>query len=169
MNDMEYFRDPVSIHFDAGARRLLERAHAAGPGNWVTTRLVDPTPQDVRRWQRSHGIDVTGPDNASADRGTGLNAKTRWARAFVRSCYRLRGDASIEIEIGRQIPGTALWNPGNPRSGGVPPGRLVRLRIRPGGRAAIAAVRRLPSSARIFNDDGSAASRWSDPYLRDWQ
>jgi hypothetical protein len=174
----EYARDPVSVLFDRGARRLLERAYA-NPGTWAGTRLADPTPRDRLRLYGMGVTDPMGPDNASTHGGRGLNARTRWMRGFVRALYYqhkwfsvqggqswrpgrrtvARSAGALEIEIGRIMPVRGV----------IPRGRAIRVRIRPGGQARLRAVQRLPDRDRIWTDQGEQAARFSDPALRDWQ
>ena len=141
--------DPVSELFDAGARRLLERAYAR-PGAWAGTRLANPAPRHVT-YLAALGINPMGPDDKS---GAGrLNARTRWARGFVRSLYyqhrwfsdapgggwrparRLqpRRDLGLEVEVGRAMPG------GRQAGTVLLAGRAVRVRAmaspEPQGRA----------------------------------
>lgn len=151
---MTYTRDPVSVHFDEAARHQLSRARAAS--GWITTRLADPTPRQIRRWQMSDRIDVTAADPVRR----GLNARTRWGRAFVRSLYaQLREtDGPLRVEIGRRVP----------ELGVLPAGRQVRIRLDSGARAALAAVRRLPGSQRIYLEDGSEGGAHADNDDRDW-
>lgn len=169
-------RDPLSAALDSGARKFLTRVYEAR-GEWVQTRLADPDGK-TRRWAESIGIDPGGRDNAST-RGRPMNARSRWGRAFVRAMYYQhrwygppaggRGvrssrrtapnDRALELEIGRHVPVRGV----------IPAGRLVRARLRPGGMHAEDAVRRMPLSQRIYDDDGApAGGRWSDPARRDW-
>lgn len=152
--------DPVSVLWEAAAVRLLERAYAAR-GEWVATRISDPTPVQVAR-MAARGINVLGPDRPStAARRGGLNARTRWGRGFVRAIYRVnkqyRG-RPLEVEVGRALPVRGV----------VPAGRAVRVRVRRGGQAAMRAVERKPDAQRIWADEGTPAGRWSNPRLRDW-
>jgi hypothetical protein len=169
-------RDPVSVTFDASARRLLARAYDAR-GTWVQAWLPDPGLRERTRWMEA-GITVDGPDPMGG--GGGLNARTRWARAFVRSLHYqarwyaparsglpLRGvkrtapsSAPLRVEVGRHIPAS----PG----GGLPARRRVRVMIASGGRARDAAVARLPDADRIYTPAGAPAARWADPARRDW-
>jgi hypothetical protein len=170
-------RDPVSESFDASARRQLNRAFALGRGHWVSFWLPDPTPQQIARWRQA-GIRVNWPD--PQPKGGGLDARTRWARAFVRSLnYQVkwyaptRGSSGLRgikrtvpsgvplrVEIGRHLPGS----PG----GGLPPRRRVRIMVAPGGQAKHKAVTRLANRDRIYTDAGTPAARWADPSRRDW-
>jgi hypothetical protein len=82
-----YQRDPVSVLLDRGAREMLARVYAAPRGQWVMTRLADPSPGHAA-WARGiHGIDVSGPDNAPTLSGRHVNAHTRWGRAFMRALW----------------------------------------------------------------------------------
>lgn len=165
-------RDPVSEPFDGSARRLLERAYAQR-GVWVTVRLKDPTVRERTHWLAVEGINVDGPDNPSVEGGTGLDAKTRWARAMVRSvCYvnkkEFGGRGRPRFEVGRHIPASPQFDPRNPAAGGFPPSRQFRVQIPRGGRAASQAVARKPAGDRIFLDDGSHGPRSARRDLQDW-
>jgi len=124
-------------------------------------------------WAARRGIDLLGPDNATARGGTGLNARTRWGRGFVRAVYYQhrwysgdpdtggwrrdkrvspRAADSLQVQIGRLGPA----------------GLAVRVRLAKGGSAAMGAVKRMPDSRRIYSDDGRPAARWADPSKRDW-
>jgi hypothetical protein len=81
-----YERDPVSVLLDRGARDLLARVYAAPRGQWVMTRLADPTPRHLA-WGRARGWDLTGPDNAQTLSGRHVNAHSRWGRAFMRALW----------------------------------------------------------------------------------
>jgi hypothetical protein len=177
---MAYKRDPLSELFDPAARRLLERAYAS-PGQWAGTRLADPSPRHLA-WCAGRGINPFGPDDASVigtKGGTkgGTNARTRWARGFVRALYYqhkwwsgsgtawrtakrsvARETGALEVQVGRAVQAYGVF----------PAGRSVRIRLLRGGQAADRAVRRLADGDRIYADDGSPAGRWSDPELRGW-
>jgi hypothetical protein len=183
-------RDPVSELFDGQARRLLSRAYAA-PGTWVQMWLPDP---GIRT--RSHfaalGIgDLTGPD--PLPKGGGLDAKTRWARGFVRAVYfqhkwysggrggewrkdrgtSPRNSGGLRIEVGRHVVASPQFDPAHPRAGGLPPRRRVRLQLAAGGKAKRAAVNRLADGDRwAVGPEGSrtAGPRWSGTGsgFRDW-
>lgn len=157
----------MSVLWDGAAETLLERARKAR-GGWQGTRIADPSPRQ-RAALLALGIDPLGPDNPStsggrARGGAGLDAKTRWARGFVRAVNyandRRNGGPglALELEVGVHKPPLGV----------IPAGRAVRLRVRRGGQAADRAVRRKGEAARIFTDDGSPGGRWSDPELRDW-
>lgn len=181
-------RDPISVLFDAPARRLLERAYAAPRGTWVRTRLADPAMR-ARTYAASLGIDLDGPDGTSAGGGrqAETTARTRWGRAFVRAVWyqhkwfsprtqsgawskrtAARSAGGLQIEVGRHIAASPQYDPANPRAGGFPAGRAVRVRVQAGGAAKLRAVRQLPDSRRIYDDAGDPAARHSDPELRDW-
>lgn len=182
-------RDPVSVLFDGAARRLLARAYAR-PGEWVMTRLADPAPRHVA-WAAERGISsLTGPDRSSARGGAGLNARTRWCRAYVRALYfqhrwfsggghdgkgwrgerRMtpRNAGALRIEVGRHLAATPQFDPRDPGAGGFPPGRAVRVQLARGGQSARRVVTALPDSRRIYDDQGVPAARWSDIGKRDW-
>jgi hypothetical protein len=163
-------RDPVSVTFDAAAARLLDRAYAAR-GTWVMVWLPDPTVRQRTRWL-AEGINVGGPDNPSVRGGSGLDAKTRWARALVRSLNYQKKAAgrpgALRVEVGRHVPASPQFDPAHPGRGGFPPRRRIRVQVASGGKTARRAVTRLPDSARIWTDDGEPAARFSDPALRDW-
>lgn len=164
-------RDPVSLLFDPAAARLLTRARAHR-GQWVKTRLADPGPAARARMAALGVRGLTGADRTSARGGSGLDAKTRWARGLVRALYyqhiRGGGSGSLQVQVGRHIPASPQYDPAQPGRGGNPPGRAVRIRIMSGGTPALRAARRLPDSARIYDAAGRPASRHSDPALRDW-
>jgi len=176
---MVFEPDPLRDHFTRGARQLLDRAYkASGPG-WTGTLLADPNPRALAACLVA-GIDPFGPDNASSRSGRagGLNARSRWMRAFVRCLYeqhlwwadshvrpgewrterrmvplRTRG---LLVEVGFAKPAVGL----------VPRGRAIRIRAVGGGYSA---ATRKPYRDRIYTDSGATADRWSDPALRDWQ
>ena len=158
-----YERDPVSVLFDTGARRLLQRAYAAR-GHWQGTRIASPSPELARRLLAVYGIRWDGPDNAPTASGRRQNARSRYGRGFVRCCHWLNknefGGGPLEVEVGRALPVQGL----------IPAGRAVRVRIRGGGqRQAKAAAKRKPLSERIWADDqGTPGARWSDAEGRDW-
>ncbi len=176
---MSATRDPVSLIFDTAARRLLDRAYAAR-GTWVQVWLPDPDLRDRTRFLEQGIGDLTGPDRPSVrNRAGGLDARTRWARGFVRALnyqhkwysptargggwkHRTapRSTGGLRVEVGRHVPG-------NP-AGGLPPRRRVRVMIAAGGAAKARAVARLADRDRIWTDDGRPAGRFSDPALRDW-
>ncbi len=138
--------------WDRAALSMLRRAVSAR-GRWAGTVLRDPTPEQRQVLMDVWGIDPLGRDNAGAGQ-----ARTRWARAFVRAVHYHAG-RPVQVEIGRHKPAV----------GRIPAGRAVRVRTRIRGDAAMRAVRRLPDSARIYDDAGDPAGRWADPADRDWQ
>ena len=158
-------RDPVSELFDRGARTLLERAYAR-PGQWVGTRVAFPSARHVAYFA-GEGINVLGQDQWGRD---------RWAAGFIRAVYyqhkwfysqgQLRSERrttanqtrAVRYELGRRMPVRGV----------IPAGRAVRIRVEAGGGKAMAAVKRLPESRRIYDDSGSPAARWADPNERDW-
>jgi hypothetical protein len=167
-----YKRDPVSELFDDGARALLARAYAR-PGQWAGTRLRNPSPRHLASLA-SQGINPNGPDDKSG--AGGLNARTRWARGFVRALYYQhkwwsgapdggtwrqakrtvpRGSPSLVVEVGRALSG------GRQAGSVLQPGRAVRVKVVTGGRAHVRG-----SSAPSYTLDGIGQS---DPQARDWQ
>jgi hypothetical protein len=172
--DGRYARDPVSELFDVPARRLLARAYEAR-GQWVMTRLADPSPRHVALLA-SWGINPYGPDNAPTLAGTRQDMRSRWGRGFARSVFYIEkwhGGAaglrqsrlmtpnqtrSVVIEIGRRVRAAGV----------IPAGRAVRIRTVPGGAAATRHARKLPDTVRIFDDHGAPADRWSVADERDW-
>jgi len=183
-------RDPVSVPFDAAARRLLSRAYAS-PGEWVSIWLPDPGMRARTRFASMGIADLTGPDRTSAvgGAGAGLNARTRWARGFVRSLnYQhkwfspmrrdggwrterrsaARSTGGLRVEVGRHVAASPQFDPARPQDGGFPPRRRVRVQLAAGGAAKARAVGRLSDRDRIYTADGKPAGRWSDPSLRDW-
>ena len=160
-----YSRDPVSVLFDAGARRLLERAYAR-PGHWAGTVLADPGPRH-RSWAANRGIDLMAADRIGDGR-----ARTRWARGFTRALYyqhkwysgregfrgqrrrTYRTSGGLVVEVGRVKPAVGV----------IPRGRAVRVMLVVGGKAKKAAVAELPP-AQQWAEQGPA---WADPAARDW-
>jgi hypothetical protein len=159
-----YERDPVSVLFDEGARRLLERAYAR-PGQWIGTRVKAPSAAEAG-WFAAQGINVYGRDQIGRD---------RWAAGFIRAVYYQHRNyrtgrgwggrrlapydgRAIRYELGRQLR----------ELGVIPAGRAVRIKSVPGGPAAVRAAERLPYSQRILTDSGPGPliSVAAD---RDWQ
>lgn len=174
---MAYSRDPVSEWFDEGARRLLARAYAH-PGDWQSTRLANPGPAQLARLA-ALGVNPFAADRPSTKGGTGLDARTRWCRAFVRALYYQhrwysgrpgggwrrgrrntpRTTGALEVRVGRMLPVRGI----------IPAGRQVRVRlVRAGPATRKAYVDRLPASRRTYDDQEAPGSRWSDPARRDW-
>lgn len=149
-----YRRDPVSVLFDAGAARLLARAYAA-QNQWVGTRLANPSASQVAHFS-ALGIDVTGPDGKS---GQGiLNARTRWARGFVRALnYQHKRSAKsylgLQVEVGRALPG------GQQAGTALVPGRRVQIKVTRGGRSHV------QRKGGLVYTEGRGRS---DPAARDW-
>lgn len=169
---MPLMRDPISVQFDPAAARLLRRCYR-NPGQWQGTYLRNPSGQ-WELWARRNGVRLLGPDNAG-----GGQARTRWARAFVRSAYYLHKWYYYETAGGlvlsdrRAVPATSkalVFEVGTVRIAqtGLVLGRSVRLKVVPGGRAAIEAVDRLPGSRRIYTPHGYEGGAHSDLRDRDW-
>ena len=172
---MPFARDPVSVMFDDGARALLGRAYAAR-GSWVSTRLADPGPRHVAQLALL-GVNPYGPDDPSVAGGHGLDARTRWARGFVRALYYQHrwyssaggkgwrrakrsapgGRGALEVKVGPRVRALGV----------LPAGREIRVRVHPGGQPARRAAVREYGDARTY-DHGVPGARWSDPALRDW-
>lgn len=158
-------RDPVSVLWDTAAAGLLARARSAR-GGWAATRIADPSPRQRAALMGAYGIDPDGPDRPSAVGGRrgGLNARTRWARGFVRAIHYINDTRhggpglALEVDVGAHKPALGV----------IPAGRAVRVRVRRGGQVAVRAVSRKPDSARIWTDEGVPAGRFSDPSRRDW-
>jgi hypothetical protein len=161
----EYRRDPVSVALDGAARRLLDRVYAA-PGQWTSTRLADPSPAHVARFA-AEGIDILETDRPPVTGGPRvLDARTRWARAYVRALYHQhlwysviggrgwrstrrtekRHAGALEVRIGRRAPARGV----------IPAGVMVSAILHPGGRPAEAAA-------------ADRAAGASTPALRDWE
>lgn len=182
MITLMYQRDPVSVLLDRGARDILARVYAAPRGQWVMTRLADPTPRHVT-WARARGWNLLGPDNAATLSGRHVDAHTRWGRAFMRALYYQhrqfgpepgRGARGIR-ETRRTVPtGSALqvqWGrrlPGSARGQVLPAGRAVRVRLAYGGKTARRVVQAKRDGDRIYADDGRMAGRFSVAEERDW-
>jgi len=160
-------RDPVSQTMDTAARHLLGRVYRAN-GGWASTRLKDPTAGQLARWILQ-GINVLGRDPVA--RG-GLNARSRWARAYVRALWYQHKWYSGDPDTGgwRAVRRAAPRHPGievviGPHrgpTGVIPAGRPVKVRL-----ASVAAAQRSgrPEQAWAWADDGP---RWADPGERDW-
>ena len=165
-----YVPDPVSTLFDAAAKRLLERAYAR-PGEFVRTRLANPGPRTVA-FASARGINnLLGPDPVATS-GGGLNARTRYCRAFVRAIYRQHKKSGmpggIHVEVGRHIPASPQFDPEHPDRGGFPPGRAVQVLYRADKNKARAYMRNQPDSAKAIDNKGYPTRRWSNPGQRDW-
>lgn len=161
---MPYERDPVSVLFDSGARRLLERAYAR-PSQWAGTRIAAPDPRHAV-WLAAQGINVYGTDELGRD---------RWAAGFVRALYyqhtwhraggrwggrrMVPNDArAIRYELGRRLPALGI----------IPAGRAIRIMSVPGGPAARRAVAKLPDSRRYILAGGQPGPLQADGQDRDW-
>lgn len=174
-------RDPVSELFDATARRLLARVYRLPKGAWAGVRVAPP-PARTAAWAAGMGIDLSGPDNASAE-GSHYDARTRWLRAFLRSLHyqhKWYSDArggglrdekrttpastgALQIEVGGWL--APVMRDGRITVAG---GHAVRARLRYGGKTARRVVQSMPDSKRIWTDEGHPAGRFSNPALRDW-
>jgi hypothetical protein len=176
---MAYTPDPLRDHFTRGARQLLARAYAH-QGAWQGTRLASPDAAGLAECARL-GIDPFGPDNTTARRRAGgLNARSRWMRAFIRCLYeqhqfwadsqvrpgwrderrlvplRTRG---ISIDVGRAVPALGV----------IPAGRAIRLKVyRAGAQASFTAVDRKPDRDRIYLAGRVTGPKQADGRLRDW-
>lgn len=169
-------RDPVSVAFDAAARRLLERAYASR-GEWVQTWLPDPDIRQRTRWI-GEGIVVDGPDPMPPG-GGGVNAHTRWARALVRSLYyqarwhapsrggtQLRdarrtvpASVPLRVQVGRHVAAAGV----------LPARRRVRVMVTSSGAARDRALAREPLRDRIYADgQGQPGPRHATRVARDW-
>jgi hypothetical protein len=175
-----YERDPVSVLLDRGARDLLARVYAAPRGQWVMTRLADPSARH-EAWAAGRGWRLMGPDNAATLSGRHVNAHTRWGRAFMRSLWyqhRQYGPAlaragvrterraaptsiPLQVEWGRRLPGSSTGRV-------LPAGRAVRVRVAYGGKTARRVVMTKPEADRIYTGDGSQGGRFSVAGMRDW-
>jgi len=165
-------RDPVSELFDQGARRLLARAYEAPRGQWVGTVVADPTLRH-RALALRYGLFLDRADPAKAAVGTRLG---RWEAGFERALYwnhkwfytggRLSGSKRMTPAHTSAL--VVEWGNRKPALGVIPAGRTVRIRLRPGGRAALTAVQAMGDDDRIFDDEGDPAGKWGDPETRDW-
>lgn len=159
-------RDPVSETMDGAARALLTRAYKAR-GGWASTRLKDPTPIQVALWM-ARGIRVLGPD--PVPRG-GMNARSRWARAYVRALwYQHKWYSGAPGGGWRTQPRAAMRWPGieveigphRPATGVIPAGRPVKIRVANVRQARASGA---PSDDWSWSDDGP---RRGDVSFRDW-
>jgi hypothetical protein len=160
-------RDPVSQTMDQAARALLTRAYRAR-GGWAATRLKDPTPVEVARWW-ARGIHVLARD--PAPRG-GMNARTRWGRAYVRALwYQHKWYSAAPGGGWRPQPRAAMRWPGiqveigphRPATGVIPAGRPVRVRVANRRQARASDT---PEDQWAWADNGARRADISD---RDWQ
>jgi len=164
-------RDPVSVQFDPAAAKLLRRAYAQD-GGWAGTYVRNPGPAWVT-WGARNGVNLLGKDNAG-----GGQARTRWCRAFIRSCYyqhewyyyATRGLDLTDRRVTKNRSQALQFEVGTVRIDprGLVIGRAVRIRLLKGGAQAMRAVDKLPDSKRIYDDEGNPAGRWADPAARDW-
>lgn len=169
-------RDPVSELLDRGARELLARAHSAR-GQWVTTRLADPSPEHLA-WAASLGIALLGRDNAPTLSGRRNDAHTRWGRAFVRALYHQHkwwsdGHGGWRVRGPRMTPYARPllvdWGPRARALGVIPAGRTVRVCMPLGARAgAVRAIGDTPEVRRIYSHRGEPAGRHAEKAGRDW-
>ena len=160
----------MSVLFDTAARAHLALAYAAR-GGWAGRPLAAPTMRH-RAWALARGINLDGTD------WTGRN---RWDQAFMRALYyqhRNYWDGETGFREERRMVAAdsrALQVEFSPRARRfqagprVLYGRGVRIRIRPGGAAAMKAVKAKPLEQRIYDDAGNPAGRWADPAERDWE
>jgi len=143
--------DPGREYWAAAAAAFLERVIAAR-GTWYAGRITDP-PAELAAQLAALGYQWNGPDNKSG-RGR-LNARDTWRRSFVRAVYAANDTRnggpgrSVQLEVGRKMPGHGV----------VPPYRPVRGRTRRKRRAAST-----PEADR-WAFGGAAAS---DAGRRDW-
>ena len=161
-----YERDPVSVLFDSGARRLLERAYAR-PGQWTGTRIAGPSAAHVA-WFAALGINVLGREDETG--------RDRWASGFVRAVYYQhhwhrtgRGwggrrmvpydGRAIRYELGRRLPALGV----------IPAGRAVRIMSVPGGPAARRAAQRMPAGRRVLAGEGQPGPLAMTAVGRDWE
>jgi hypothetical protein len=163
-------RDPVSEQFDRAAAALLQRAHAR-TGAWTQTTIANPSPAWMA-WGAARGRNLLGPDDAPS--GT---ARTAWARSFIRSVYWVHRNhyyAGAGVDMSRKTlspsPARALrFRVGTVRirqgRDQLTIGRIVQVRLDPGGDAAWDAAEALPDSRRYL-DGGPSASYPEDRW---WQ
>lgn len=152
---------------DGIARQLLDRVYGAR-GGWASTRLADPAPVQVAMWLLD-GINVLGPD--PVQRG-GLNARSRWARAYVRALWYQHKWFSDDPDGGgwRVMPRATFRHPGiqvelgphRAALGVIPAGRPVRVRL-----ASAAAARKSGKPEDAWSWAASDHRR-ADVNRRDW-
>lgn len=149
----------MSELFDTGARQLLRRAYAR-PGQWAGTAVAPPGPRHIGYFA-GQGINVLGQDQWGRD---------RWAAGFIRAVYYQHKWYFAQGQLGDEKRMTANDSRGLQYEIGrlTLRGRAVRIRTRPGGEAAMRAVKRMPGTKRIYDNAGNPAARWADPAKRDW-
>lgn len=165
--------------FDAGARKLLDRAYAR-PGRWVATRVTDPRPEHFRALA-AYGIDPLAADPVQSQLpGRGINARSRWVRGFVRALYYQhrnysgrsgggwraeprsvpRAAVALEVQVGRRMPVGKT----------VAAGRIVRVRVHRGAARARAAAESKATTRRIYDPGGEPGMRHAEIEIaRDWE
>lgn len=179
INPVSFERDPVSVLLDRGAREMLARVYQAPRGQWVMTRLADPTDRH-RQWARARGIDVDGPDNAATLSGKHIDARSRWGRAFMRALWYQhrqfgpepgRGPRGVRSQRRNTAYGSPLeiqWGRRLPGSERLPRGRAVRIRVPYGGKTARRVVEAKARDDRIWYGDREQGGRFSVAAERDW-
>jgi hypothetical protein len=174
-----YERDPISVQFDEAAARLLRRAYARR-GEWTGTYLKNPS-IEWQAWALRRNFTRQGPGALlGPDDAPGGEARTRWARAFVRACFHLNKKfmTSHGLEFGDaprpngvRPPFSLDYQVGTVRiaPGGRVVGRAVRIRLLTQAEARrFAAAGKVPASKRWVTPDGHAGPRHSDPAARSW-
>jgi hypothetical protein len=144
-------RDPVSEWFDPGAADLLARAYRR-PGQWTGTRVAPPRARHLA-WAAARGINLLERDRT---------ARSRWARAFIRSVgyintwYVRDGKPGAQRRMARNPYGFRFRvSHGNAR------GWPVQIMIVPGGAAGYAKV---PAAEAYVRNDALRVSSED----RDW-
>ena len=162
-------RDPLSEWFDDPAARLVQRAYASR-GQWTGTYLSPPSPR-----ARAAAVILGIWDLGERDKW----GEVRWVRAFKRAVYyqhRLYG-YSGDFRPGQprasDHAGTSLeWQTGQRVLKPGWPSRkwAIRVRVHPGGTAAlIAAEDKIPSSRRWIGPGGAPTDLQSTIADRDWE
>jgi hypothetical protein len=160
---MAYQRDPVSVLFDRAARQLLDRVYAT-PGQWVSTRLLDPTDEQVAYF-RSEGIDVLAADRPPVNGTPRLDAHTRWSRGYVRALYYQhnwysqiggRGWRGQRRTVQRQAGSLQVDVDGHrPALGVIGAGRIISVCLMAGGQAADRAAERAERERGVVDADAT--------------
>lgn len=156
MGGMAWQRDPVSVWFDAPARRLVERAYAV-KGQWAGVYLGPPGPAQLAELA-ALGISPWGRDRWG---------EVRWVRGFKRAVFwqlnhygtvrELAAEPNLAANAagaGWVAPVRGQWETGAlVRKAGWPTRRrAVRFRIHAGGAA----------TSRIGKEETPARERWID-------
>lgn len=170
----KWTRDPLSVRFDSQARKLVERAYAAGMGTWAGAYVPPPGPR-ARLWMASEGIDPYERDRWG---------EIRYLRAYKRAAFHLvnyhggvkglREEKNLGAGThGWHAPVRGEWQTGLRNAEGL---WAVRMRLWPAGEGdgkseTSRRGRRLGTvlGNRWIDDDGRPTFRQSTIDDHDWE